>query len=265
MRRFLLALLPLAWLAACTAPAGAGVVTAVSSTLSLEADAWAGGDTIVKDISSLSQAGSLNRLTVSVDALAVNGTAMVGTIAGGSASWTSAAAGHVVLGPIGWATANATSAVATLKNGLDFSYIFTAGNFGYFMLSYAVAAQAGSNPMGLNGFDFHFTGGLQNDAKILSLGTSGAIQEWVTAGSTYTLTLRNDANLNGALGTGFGSMSGTFDFTIPGDGSPISLLDGPTDPPTANPEPASLTLLAVGAAGVLGYARRQRRKASRKL
>lgn len=183
----------------------------ISSTLSLQADASASpGPGLVTDTDSQSQGATINPLSASVLAQAINGNASVTATATGSATWTNPNIGQVVLSNIGWATSNVSVGAAFLHQGLDYSYTFTADATGTFTFNYNVT-WSGTDDFGLNGFNYDFSG----NSAFLNLGTSGTILESVIAGNTYTLTLRNQANISGGLGTRTAHMTGTFDFTAP--------------------------------------------------
>lgn len=221
---------------------GVGQATAgpVSSSLSLQADSNAGAGTVT-DTDSQSQGATINTLSASVLALAVNGNASVQTSATGLATWTNPNVGQVVLSDVGWTAVNVGVGSAFLTSGLDYSYTFTADATGTFLLNYDITA-TGSDTFGLNGFNYDFSG----NGAFFVVGTSGTITESVIAGNTYTLTLRNQANISGGLGTRDALMTGVFDFAAP----------------AGVPEPASIALLGAGALGLAGYSWRKRRSAA---
>jgi hypothetical protein len=237
MKRLLMGVAVLALFAAGAGRAPAGFM-AVSSALTLQADANAGGFPVT-DHHSQSQGATTNALSVSVDALSNPENSLVEATATGSATWTSAGQGSVVLSNVGWTTQNVGVGSAALANGLDYAYTFVSDQSGTLTLSYNVAA-TGTNTFGLNGFRMTFDG----DVHTFNLNTSGTVSESVVAGTTYTLGLKNLADIGGGLGTRDAHMGGTFDFNFTPAAVPV-------------PEPGSATLLGIDTVGLIGYAWRR--------
>jgi hypothetical protein len=216
----------------------------ISSALVLRADSDAGSGTVTK-ADGQSQAATVNPLSASVSALAVSGNASVRATAAGHATWTDPNHGRVILSDVGWVTRNASASIgsAFLFEGPGFTYTFAADATGIFALDYVIAA-SGSNLFGLNGFSYSFDG----HTRYFDVGTSGTVTDHVVAGHTYTLALRNSANIYAGLGTRDAVMTGTFTFGSRGE--------------QANPEPAGMILFGLGLAGLAGYGWRRRNAAA---
>jgi len=207
--------------------------TPISSSLRLEADSDAGSG-IVTDIDGDSQGGTINPLSASVSALATSGNASVLSTAEGIATWFNSAQGEVNLFNIGWNTVEVSSGSAFLFNGLDWTYEFLADTTGLFTLDYNVTG-SGSDTFGLNGFNFSWSG--PEGGNFFPLDTSGTLTRAITAGNSYTVNIRNQANIFGGLSTRNARMDGAFNWRI----------DTAT---AAVPEPSSAWVtLAFGALG----------------
>ncbi|MBD1907405.1 hypothetical protein H6F53_18240 [Trichocoleus sp. FACHB-832] len=196
-------------LALCPVTAEA-LPTPIRSSLGSEANSDAGSG-FITDIDGESQDGTINPLSVSVSALATSGNASVLTTAEGIATWLSSAQGEVNLFNIGWNTVEVTRGSAYLFNDLGWTYEFLADKTGFFTLDYNITG-SGSDVFGLNGFQF-FWSVPQND-DYLVFGTSGTLTRAITAGKSYTVNIRNEANISGELGTRNASMDGTFNWKI---------------------------------------------------
>lgn len=220
-------------LALCPVTAEA-LPTPISSSLRLEANSNAGNG-LITDIDEDSQNGTINPLNASVSALATSGNASVFTTAEGIATWLSSAQGKLNLLNIGWNTIDVNTGEAYLFNGLDWTYKFLADTTGFFTLDYNITG-SGSDIFGLNGFQFLWSGSQNNE--FLPLNTSGTLIRAITAGNSYTVNIRNGANIGGGLDTRNASMDGTFNWKI-------------DTAVTAVPESSSaLALLAFGFLGV---------------
>lgn len=199
------------------APAHAILITPLSSEFRLVTYSDAGGG-FVTDTDSQSQGSTLNPLNASVSALATFGNASVLTTVKGTATWVNSSQGTVNLFDIGWNTVGVTfgNAFPGSVNGLDWAYQFTAGETGLFTLKYDITGfgsdEFGLNTFGLNGFDFLWSG--SGGYQFLNLNTSGTLERIVTAGNTYTVTIKNIANIGGGLGTRNARMDGVFDWSI---------------------------------------------------
>jgi hypothetical protein len=90
------------------------------------------------------------------------------------------------------------------------------------------------------GFSFDWS---DDPDAFLFLDTSGSLTRAVTVGNTYTVTLNNEANILGGLGTRTALMDAIFDWSAPIDGAEV-------------PEPTALTLFGLGSLG-LAFARRR--------
>ncbi len=218
--------------------------TPISSSLRLEADSDAGSG-IVTDIDSDSQGGTINPLSASVSALATSGNASVLSRSQGIATWFDSSRGEVNLFNIGWNTVGVSQGSAVLFNGLDWTYEFLADTTGLFTLDYDVTG-SGSDTFGLNGFNFSWSEPESDD--FFSLGTSSTITRAITAGNTYTVNIRNQANIFGGLGTRDARMDGAFNWRI--DTTAVAV-----------PESSSaLVTLAFGALGAGSLLKRKQKR-----
>ncbi|HLO86798.1 MAG TPA: PEP-CTERM sorting domain-containing protein [Nostocaceae cyanobacterium] len=184
--------------------------TANSSSLRLEAEADAGSG-LVTDIDSDSQFGTTNPLSVSVRALATSGNARVLSQGSATATWTNSSEGVVNFSNLGWTTTGVNSGSATLFRGLDWSYEFVSDATGFFTLDYNTS-DSGTNTFGLNGFNFLWSG--PGGDAFVGTSNSGTIQRAIFAGQTYTVGLRNQANIFGGLGTRESYLNGRFNWKI---------------------------------------------------
>ncbi|MDZ8109325.1 MAG: hypothetical protein RM338_27365 [Nostoc sp. DedQUE12a] len=184
--------------------------TPVSSSLILQADSDAGGG-LITDIDSDSQLATVNPLSASVSAFATSGEASVLSQAKGTATWIDSSQGVVNLTDIGWNTVAVNSGSAQLFSGFDWSYEFISDATGFFTLDYDISS-SGTDTFGLNGFNFDWSG--PEGGTFFDLDTSGTLQRAILAGESYIVTIRNQANIVGGLGTREAFMDGTFKWKI---------------------------------------------------
>jgi hypothetical protein len=194
--------------------------TAVSSSLVLVASSGANGGDVTKN-DGMSQGAQTNPLSASVSAYDENEGTTVLTSGSARATWQDAANGQVTFTGMGWTTAapdGSTSNHANLYNGTDWEYTFTANVSGSFTLGYSITPDAGTtDDFGLQGFAFIWseTGGGTN-SEFLSLATDGVrtLDRQVLAGHTYTVRLKNNANISGPVGNRTAHMSALFTWSV---------------------------------------------------
>jgi hypothetical protein len=140
---------------------------------------------------------------------------------------------------------------AQLNRGLDWTYEFLADTTGLFTLDYKIIGY-GSDTGGLIGFNFYWPGYFYSPGpegfEFLGVNTSGTLTRAITAGNTYTVGIKNFANIGGGLGTRNAHMDGTFNWKIDTDA-------------VAVPEPSStLVTLAFGTLAAGSVLKRKRNK-----
>ncbi|GAB4471101.1 MAG: hypothetical protein OHK0044_14070 [Burkholderiaceae bacterium] len=148
----------------------------------------------------------LSRLAVSVSAYAVDavGEGYASAFGAGTATWAAdGLSGTVSFTDVGWDVANGRSSSVDLRSGgNDWTYTFAADSDGVFSIDYQVVG-VGSNLFGLWGWYIGWSG-LGGD--ILSVldpfdpKRNATASRDLTAGETYTVSLRNNANLSGGRG-----------------------------------------------------------------
>ncbi|WP_262382333.1 PEP-CTERM sorting domain-containing protein [Microcystis aeruginosa] len=219
-------------------------VLALNSSLDLQATADAGGG-LVTDTDSYSQGNTINPLSASVSALATSGTASVLSKATATASWLNTSQGQVVFSDVGWETFS-SNGQATLFGGTDWTYTFSSDTDGIFTLDYNIPVSTDTtSSFGLNGFNFIWSG--FEGGEFLNLNSSGTLTRTITAGDTFTVNIKNQANIffGGNL-TRKAFMDGIFTWNIQ-----------TTTVPTV-PEPS--TILGLLTLGTLGAASTLKRK-----
>lgn len=186
-----------------------------------------------------------------LDPLSIASTATLpgGTVEGaGSAIWGAGGnSGTISFLRYGWdVSAPDSSGAANLNNGSDWAYTFVADFNGHINMSYNVTSPT-SEKFGLQGWDILWSGaaGDLSLANAFDPTASGVFSDAIVAGNTYTIQLRNNANISGGSANfGPSSMDGLFEFTMTADNSGV-------------PEPGTLALLGFALAG-LGVSRRRK-------
>jgi hypothetical protein len=192
-------------------------VTPLSSSLQLIASSDAAG-VLVEDTDASSQGATLDQLSATVSAFALNGEMSVLSEGSAVATWQSGGAGQVVFTDIGWTTVDAASpSHAFMLDGTDWTYSFIPNQSGTFSFDYDITLRdAEADNFGLNGFSFSWAEGagpLQLQQSF-SPGTSGTVTKSVVAGTTYTVRLENGANVFANVGSRTAYMSATFDWSV---------------------------------------------------
>lgn len=228
--------------AAGTSAAHAANINPISSILSLTAVARADSSGLppVVDTDTDSQGVTTNPLNASVRAISQDSSAYVESFATGNATW-GVNNGAVNLTSIGWITRNVFGGLATVNTGTDWRFQFSSLVNGSFDLSYSVSG-TGTDTFGLNGFNFQFADSNGISFDLFFLGDAGVISKPLVAGETYTVTLRNAANIAGGLGQREASMDGRFEWSVQGDIVPDHA--------------STLGLLALGFIGLAGLRRK---------
>jgi hypothetical protein len=206
-----------------TVTASSALALPVSSSINLIASASVNAGTEVRDEDTKTKGATFGPLAADVAALAGDQDASVLAEGRVAATWQDGANGQVVFTRIGWtSTAAGTNSHAQLNQGTDWTYTFTAIRSGTFTLQYTVSLDEGSTAsFGLNGIDIHWGVGTA-PVPVARAGaptstttpTTGTFTREVVAGTTYTVRLRNFANVFGPLGTQSAHLSGTFNWSV---------------------------------------------------
>jgi hypothetical protein len=207
-----------------------GTVTPISSSITLHAESNA-GEGLVQDDQFAGQTTTLNGLSASVLALAVNGTLDATSESTASATWTSASEGQFAVD-----TRFTTDDLSPFYDsrvaagGDPLIYSFSSDVPATLTLDYGIASTSGWGIWGMAPF-ISLSGGPDVEQTELSVPSSGSLSFDISPGRNYTLELYDGSNLNDDLPAFTSEMAGTFSFQI-----------------TPAPEPDSLTLLGIAVA-----------------
>ena len=212
----------------------AAATIAVSSQISLQADADADNSTPVTDTNSVAQGNTVNPLgPISVLATSSQGNALAQALATVGSTWVDPSRGQVRFEDVGFITRDVTGGSADTFSGLDWEYVFIATATGQFDLAWDISRDARTtDAFGLNGITFEWSGPGGND--FLDLDTVGALSRNIVAGQQYTFGLRNVSNIFGQLGTRTALMDADISWRMP----------------SAVPEPSTVMLLALSMLGI---------------
>jgi len=228
---------------AIAAPAAATVV--VGSSLAMEATARVRQHGVT-DRDSAVQGASLAPLTVSVFARAEDGASSVETGGTAQATWLSASAGQVLFDDVGWRASDVPGGAANPAGGAGWSYSFIADTDGLFEMDWEVTiASLTSDAFGLNPFLFTWSGD-GGGIALAGAGQSGTLMRPIEEGVAYTVGLRSQANVGGALRSRSAQMDARFDWQM-------------DTAATVLPEPGTLALFGLAFLGLGAGARRARR------
>ena len=202
--------------------------TPLAASMDLKANAMVVNKPVVASVGDDAWGPLLGPLTVSASATALDdlGLPAINARGSGSANWVSANQGAVNFSNVGWTFNNATGS-ADVNTGTDWQYAFTADGNGDFKMHADVVGIG--DVFGLWGWLVSLDGGPEGSQ---TGGTNNAFDPnttWdflanLTAGSDYTVTLKNNANLtaNGPLSSE-ASMSGQFSWQITGVPEPSAV------------------------------------------
>lgn len=221
-----------------------GTVTPISSSINLHAESNAGAG-LVQDDKSAGQTTTLNALSASVFARAVNGTLNAISESTASATWTSASEGQFSI-----YTKFTTDDLGSFYDsrvaagGNSWVYSFSSDAPATLTLDYEITGSSdwGSWGMALDfGQLIDYSGIVSIEGVKLGVPASGNLSFSINPGQTYTFVLYDGSNLNLDLQAFTSEMAGTFSFEI-----------------TPVPEPDSLTLLGIAVAASFSIHRRSR-------
>ena len=225
--------------------------TAVSASMSVQADVQLNGATLT-DLSTDAWGPLLSPMSIGAQKTNADAAGNSVSAAGyGNASWGSADVGGVSFEAYSWDIQSSIKVGANLNNATpDWSYTFMAGaGDGGFKMAYNVNGYGAT--FGLWGWSIAVTGGPEGVQQLLVSNafdptTAGVFNASLTAGSQYTATLSNNANVSCDGGCTFvGGMNGNFRWEV-----------------TPVPEPQTYALMALGL-GLMGWVARRRRRAER--
>lgn len=224
------------------APANAIVV--IGAGVEMQATATAGlASATRRDATTLGAA--LAPLRASVSAHADGGEGSVETGGALGATWAGPANGQVRFEDIGWSTTGVPYGIARPDEGAGWVYSFIADGDGKFELDWNVAFDAlTTSAFGLHPFVFMWSG---PDGSLAFLGNGeGHLSRVVEEGVSYTVGLRSQSNIGGALRSRSARMDGIFDWRIDSSVVPLAV-------------PGTLVLVGTALAGLGALTGRRRR------
>ena len=219
----------------------------------------AGGLTIAQD--NQAWTGTPGSLSVNTTATGIsqNGSTAT-TFNRGTGTWAADGNSGMVTIDYGWSVNTHDVGAAVATGSIDplyeynWSYTFTPDTSGLFVMNASIVGTGSSSdptvayPMfGLEGFDIIGSAFIPLGLNSIDPTTSGTVSQWVDAGSTYTMVLRNGGNLSGGLSEREAAVHAEFSWSLPGTSAAVPETSG------------TLALLGLGLGG-LGFASRQLRR-----
>jgi len=223
------------------APANATVV--IGASVEMQATATAGlASATDRDAMTLGAALAPLKASVAVRAAGGEGSVEAGGAVG--ATWSSPADGQVRFEDIGWSTTGVSYGTARPDEGAGWVYSFIADTDGRFELDWNVAFDAlTTSEFGLHPFVFMWSG---PDGSLAFLGNGrGQLSRVIENGASYTVGLRSQSNIGGALRSRSAWMDGIFDWHIDSSAVPLTV-------------PGTLVLVGTALAGLAAVTGRRR-------
>lgn len=173
----------------------------------------------------VSQSGTLNDLSASVSATALDGLSSLTTQANMSASFGDAGSGQVVVTDAGMSSNDVFDGNSQLFNGVGFSYEFTIDTEGLFSITVDNATDPNTTfAFGLNGINLEDLGnGVSGNAFTNVFNPadgSGSLTRTLAAG-TYSMILKIGVDVQGGLGDRLAQFDSTIDWSVTDSLAPV--------------------------------------------